>query len=581
MRTVITYLKQYKREVVLAPLFKLLEASFELIVPLVVAQMIDRGVGGRDTGYIWRGFILLLSFGIIGFVCAVVAQYFAAKAAVFATAKVRSDMMARISSLSFEALDASSDSTFLTRMTSDVNQVQTTINMVLRLFLRSPFIVFGAVAMAFYVDWRTARVFVATVLLLSITIYAILRLTMPMYRRIQKQLDRLTLIVRENLAGVRVIRAFNGQEAQIALFQEDNRKLADFQNSVGKISGLMNPLTMILINGGIVGVLYAGGFRVTIGDLTGGELVALVNYMSQILVELLKLAAFIISVSKGIACAGRLEEILNLEPEIRADEEVDTAVTSPQDVAARMDHVTFTYHGGGACALSDITFHVKSGETVGLLGGTGSGKSTILQVLCGFYELDGGTVELFGEKMKPSVRSRLLERVGIVPQKAVLFSGTLADNLRWGRADATQEQMYEALCTAQAEAFIREKDGLSTHVEEGGRNFSGGQRQRLTIARALVRRADLLLLDDSFSALDYATDAALRRALAQRDGNAAIIIASQRVSTLMNADRVYVLDEGEIVGSGTHDQLMASCDVYREIYDSQTGHGEGKAMYEK
>lgn len=578
MKTVVKYLEHYKKEVVLAPLFKLLEASFELIVPLVVALMIDRGVALGQRQYIWRGLILLLCFGIVGFVCAVTAQYFAAKAAVFATASMRSDMLRKIGGLSFADLDASSDSTFLTRLTSDINQVQTTINMVLRLFLRSPFIVFGAVAMALYVDRKVSVVFLLTVALLGITVYLILRLTMPAYSRIQKQMDRLTLFVRENLTGVRVIRAFNGQERQMNRFRKENDRLASMQSAAGRISGLMNPLTTVMINAGIVGVLYTGAVRVQAGDLTQGGTVALVNYMSQILVELLKLASFIISVSKGIACAGRVEEILLL-PDEENGEEAHREDREKADVSVRLCHVTFSYHPGGRPALSDICMEVKEGQTVGILGGTGSGKSTILQMIAGFYPAQRGEVEVFGEKMGVDVRRRLLRRIGIVPQKAALFAGTLADNLRWGDEKAGGERLYEALRIAQAEDFVSRKGGLDITVEEGGKNFSGGQRQRLTIARALVKNPDLLLLDDSFSALDYATDAALRRALKESRLAKTVVIATQRVSTVLHADKIYVIDDGRVVGEGTAEQLLADCPVYREIYESQNLSAKGGAHH--
>lgn len=595
MKTVIRYLEAYKKEVVLAPLFKLLEAGFELIVPLVVARMIDRGVGGRNPAEIWRGLALLLLFGVVGFVCAVTAQYFAAKAAVYAAAGMRSDMLKRITSLSFMQMDQISESTFMTRMTSDINQVQTTINMVLRLFLRSPFIVFGAVIMAFSIDRFVSTAFIVTVALLSLTVFFILRVTMPSYQDIQRQLDDLTLIVQENLSGVRVIRAFNGQTAQKELFFAKNRKMAASQRAVGRISSLMNPATTILINLGIVAVLYAGGVQVQGKVLSQGEVVALVNYMSQILVELLKLAAFIISVSKGIACAGRIKDVLTLPPEkhrVKERKEDEAAQKTGADAeepyrasgvppvldgsgdgpyVASMDGVTFSYFSGAPDAVSDIGIHVARGETVGILGGTGAGKSTLLQLLTGFYTPDRGEVELFGRRMEIENRYSLLAGVGIVPQKATLFDGTLEDNLRWGDPNASQERMWEALRIAQADGFVREKGGLSLQVDEGGRNFSGGQRQRLTIARALVRRPELLLLDDSFSALDYATDARLRLALADSALVDATVIFSQRVSTLMGADRIYVLDDGRIVGEGRHDKLLSKCRLYREIYQSQVG----------
>ncbi len=573
MKTILTYLKGYEKETILAPLFKMLEAGFELFVPLVVAAIIDVGIDGNDKGYIVKMCMVLVLLGIVGLISSVTAQYFAAKAAVGFSKKLRHALFDKMQSLSFSEIDSLGTASMITRMTSDVNQVQSGVNLVLRLFLRSPFIVFGAMIMAFTVDVKAALIFTVVIPVLSVIVFGIMLITIPMYKKVQKALDRVLGITRENLTGIRVIRAFCKEKEEIERFDNANDRLTVMQKIVGRISGLMNPMTYIVINAGIVALIYTGAVRVEAGIITQGAVVALYNYMSQILVELIKLANLIITVTKSFASGKRLEAVLRMESSLKLNNVnvYDDGSENKKNIpVVRFDHVSLTYQGAGEEALSDIDFTVNKGETVGIIGGTGSGKSSLVHLIPHFYDATKGRVEVNGIDVRDYPIDVLREKIGIVMQKPVLFKATIRENLLWGNKDATDEDIYEALKAAQALDVIESKeDGLDEMVAQGGKNFSGGQRQRLTIARALVRKPEILILDDSASALDYATDAALRKSLLNIKERPAVFIVSQRTSSIQHADKIIVLDDGKVAGMGTHKELLRSCDVYREIYDSQ------------
>ena len=575
MKRLFIYLKDYKKESVIAPLFKMLEAIFELIVPLVVAQIIDIGIAKEDHGYIFQRFGILLLLAVIGLVCAISAQFFAAKAAVGFATQLRGALFAHIQKLSFADIDQIGTSTLITRMTSDVNQLQSGVNMVLRLFMRSPFVVFGAMIMAFTVDVKAALVFVVAIPLLSIVVFGVMLITIPLYKKVQAALDRVLGKTRENLAGARVIRAFGKEEEEIQEFNESNEILTNMQLLVGRISALMNPLTLIIVNVATLAIIWIGAGQVAVGTLSQGDVFSLVSYMSQILVELVKLANLIILITKAVACGNRVGDVLATEPTIQEQQheviqgQSDAPMVEFQDVAMR-------YGKSEEEALSNISFQAKKGQTIGIIGGTGSGKSSLVHLIPRFYDVAKGSVCVQGVNVKEYPLAQLREKVGIVPQKAVLFHGTIAENLRWGNADATEEELWKAIELAQATDVVKGKEeGLNHMVEQAGRNLSGGQRQRLTIARALVKNPDILILDDSASALDYATDAKLRGALQTIAGERTIFIVSQRTSSIQHADMIIVLDDGEAVGMGTHEELLEACEVYREIYDSQFKQEEG------
>ncbi len=568
MKSLLVYLKDYKKETILAPLFKLLEASFELVVPLVMAAVIDVGIENRDKPYIIQMCLVLIALGVIGLVCSITAQYFSAKAAAGFATGLRHELFWHIQNFTFSKMDTIGTSTLITRMTSDVNQVQSGVNLVLRLFLRSPFIVFGAMVMAFTVDVKAALIFVVTIPLLSVVVFGIMLITMPLYRKVQANLDKVLLVTRENLTGARVIRAFNKEDSERERFLEGNQTLTDAQKFVGRISGLMNPLTYIIVNGAIVVLLYTGAVRVDMGALTQGEVVALVNYMSQILVELVKLANLIITVTKAIACANRIEKVFNEKNDMEeGDHEWTQRAESPM---VEFQDVSLVYEGNSAPSLSGISFHAGKGETIGVIGGTGSGKSSLVNLIPRFYEAASGQVLINGENVKGYCIDSLRKKIGVVPQKAVLFKGSIAENIRWGKEDASVEEIEEALRLAQAMEFVEKKDGyLDFQIEQNGRNLSGGQKQRMTIARALVRKPEILILDDSASALDFATDAALRGAIRGMKEKPTVFIVSQRAASVQYADRIIVLDDGEMAGLGTHEELLEHCPAYREIYYSQ------------
>ena len=579
MKKLLIYLKGYEKETILAPLFKMLEALFELFVPLVMAAVIDTGIAQRDRGYIVRMCLLLIALGVIGLICSITAQFFAASAATGFSTRLRHALFSHIQGLSYTEMDTVGTSTLITRMTSDINQVQSGVNLVLRLFLRSPFIVFGAMIMAFTVDATAAWIFVVAIPLLSVVVFGIMLWTMPLYKRVQSALDGVLRLTRENLSGVRVIRAFNKEEEERAHFREQNEKLTGLQKFVGRISGLMNPVTYVIVNGAVVVLLYTGAVRVDAGLLTQGAVVALVNYMSQILVELVKLANLIITVTKAIACGNRIQNVFEVRNSLKPGSYVgnDEESGKAEEHSVEFRHVGLTYAGAGNESLTDITFRAVTGETVGIIGGTGSGKTSLVNLIPRFYDATRGAVLYDGRDVKEYDPEALRQRVGIVPQRAVLFAGTIADNLRWGKQDATEEEMWEALTIAQAREFVEKKEGgLFASVAQGGKNLSGGQRQRLTIARALIRKPEVLILDDSASALDFATDAALRRAIAGMREKPITFIVSQRTSSILHADRILVLDDGEIAGMGTHEQLLKDCPVYQEIYDSQFETGREK-----
>ena len=591
MKKILPYFKPYKAESLLGPLFKLLEATFELVVPFIVALIIDKGLGARvdggypyaDKSYIAIMCALLGGFGLVGLVCAVTAQYFAAKAATGVSTQLRKALFAKLQSLSYSDMDTLGTSAMLTRMTNDVNQLQSGINMVLRLFLRSPFIVFGAMIMAFFIDRHSALVFVGTIPVLSAVVFAVMLVCMPLYKKSQGKLDKVLLSTRENLTGARVLRAFCKEDDEKRLFAERNGELTKSQKFVGGISALMNPLTYALINGAIIVLIYVGALRVDYGNLSQGSVLALYNLMTQILVELIKLANLIITVTKAAACGSRIEGVLDMESSLKllpAGEENTSAggkgegsivSESGETLQAfvEFDRVSMRYKGGGENSLTDIDFRLKRGETVGVIGGTGSGKTTLVNLVPHFYDVTEGSVRVAGKDVRAYDPKVLRDKIGVVPQKAVLFKGTIRENLQWGKADATDEELMAAARAAQADKVIEDKGGLDAPVEQGGRNFSGGQKQRLTIARALVRRPEILILDDSASALDYATDAALRRALKELDYAPTVFVVSQRTSAMNGADKIVVLDEGRAAGIGTHEELLKDCPVYREIYESQ------------
>lgn len=574
MGRLMKYLKDYKKESILAPLFKLLEAFFELMVPLVMANIIDRGIANEDMGYIGKMGLYLLALAAVGLISSITAQFFAAKAAVGFSTKLRQALFDHIQGLDFTNIDKVGTSTMITRMTSDINQMQSGVNLVLRLFLRSPIIVFGAMIMAFTIDVKSALVFVVAIPLLAIVVFGIMLWTMPLYKKVQAGLDRVLGLTRENLTGVRVIRAFHKEEEEKSRFKDYTKALADSQIFVGKISAVMNPVTYVIVNGAIVVLIYVGAIQVNVGNLTQGEVIAIVNYMSQILVELVKLANLIITITKALACADRVAGVFEIKNEdVSALCETYAAQKGEQTGEVpflQFDHVSLTYAAAGAETLHDMNFTVNRGETVGIIGGTGSGKSSLVNLIPGFYPATQGAVLLEGEDIRKIPVDRLRERIGVVPQKAVLFKGTIRSNLAWGKADATEEELWAAIDTAQAREVVEGKPGkLDAEISQNGKNLSGGQRQRLTIARALVRKPEILILDDSASALDYATDAKLREALKKLEGNTTTFIVSQRASTIRHADKIIVLDDGEMAGIGTHDELLKSSEVYKEIYYSQ------------
>lgn len=586
MKKLLIYLRDYKKESVLGPLFKLLEASFELIVPLVVASMIDVGIANHDRGYILRMCLIMAALGLIGLICAVTAQYFAAKAAVGFATKLRHGLFSHIQSLSFSQMDKEGTSTLITRMTSDINQVQSGVNLVLRLFLRSPFIVFGAMIMAFTVDVRAALIFVVVIPILSVIVFGIMLISIPMFKKVQGGLDKVLGITRENLTGVRVIRAFGEEEHEILKFDEETDRLKHLQEMAGRISALMNPLTYVVINGGLIVLIYTGALQVEAGILTQGQVVALVNYMSQILVELVKLANLIITVTKAFACGNRIQNIF----EIPAGMETSATSTNTSSLEAQsgssspetekgtveFDHVSLRYYEGGEQALTDIHFKAKKGATIGVIGGTGSGKSSLVNLIPRFYDVEKGSVKVDGRDVREYPLTQLRDKIGVVMQKAVLFKGTIRENLLWGNENASDEDLWEAIKAAQAEEFVLQKrDKLDEMIEQEGRNLSGGQKQRLSIARALVKKPEILILDDSSSALDYATDAALRKSIKDLPGEITVFIVSQRASSMLHADTIIVLDDGDVAGMGTHEELLKGCEVYQEIYYSQFERKEG------
>lgn len=569
MKQILKYLKEYKKECICAPLFKLLEASFELIVPLVMAAIIDNGITASDKSYIWKMGGVLVLLAAVGLISSVTAQYFAAKAAVGFSTKLRHILFEKIESLSFSKMDTVGTSTLITRMTSDINQVQSGVNLVLRLFLRSPFIVFGAMAMAFTVNVRAAMVFVVTIPLLSIVVFSVMAASLPLYKKVQSSLDTVLSHTRENLEGTRVIRAFNKQNDEIDSFNRDNEFLTNMQQVVGRISALTNPLTFIIINIATIAVIVSGGKQVYAGILTQGEVVALVNYMSQILVELIKLANLIVQVTKAVACGNRIADVLAIPSKLP---EKNPKLIGAKDGAPEVefDHVCMTYEGAADETLTDISFTVQKGQTIGIIGGTGSGKSSLVNLIPRFYDATKGTIRIQGNDINDYDAVQLRDKIGVVMQKAVLFAGTIADNLRWGKNDATEEEMWKALDIAQATEVVKGKEGgLDYMIEQGGKNLSGGQKQRLTIARAVVKDPDILILDDSASALDFATDASLRAALKGMHGDKTIFIVSQRTSSIQFADNIIVLDDGQMVGFGPHEELLETCETYKEIYDSQ------------
>lgn len=568
MKKLWKYMRDYRREGILAPLFKLLEASLELLVPLVMAQIIDIGIANGDGGFILSRCGILAVLAAVGLVCSITAQYFAAKASVGFAAKLRSTLFKHIQSLSYSKLDTQGTGTLIARITGDINQVQSGMNLALRLLLRSPFVVFGAMIMAFTIDVKAALVFVVTIPLLSIVVFGIMLWSIPMYKKVQARLDKVLGITRENLSGVRVIRAFCKEDEERREFGERNAALTKLQLIVGRVSAAMNPATYIMINLGIAVLIYVGALRVDSGILTQGQVVALYNYMSQILVELVKLASLIITITKALACAGRVSAALDVESDMHGADTMPKEIDMDEEV--RFENVEFGYATGGEPALSGISFSVKKGETMGIIGGTGSGKSSLVSLIPRFYDATGGHVYIKENDVKDYPLGALREMVGMVPQKAVLFKGTIRENLRWGNADATEEEMERALSDAQALEIVKAKpEGLDSPVAQNGKNLSGGQRQRLTIARALIKKPEILILDDSASALDYATDLALRRSLAALSYKPTVFIVSQRASSILHADKIAVLDEGKMVGLGTHDELMQTCPVYREIYYSQ------------
>ena len=572
VRKLLIYLKDYKKESIIGPLFKLLEATFELIVPVIMAHIIDIGIKNQDMLYIWKMGAVLVIFGILGLTCSLLAQYFAAKAAVGFGTALRHDLFWHIENLSHAEVDKAGSSTLVVRMTSDVNQVQSGVNLVLRLFLRSPFIVVGALVMAFTINWKAAMVFVVTVPLLAFVIYGIMVITIPLYKKVQRELDEVLLTTRENLTGVRVIRAFRTQKLERETFEHKSDVLMAIQMHVGKISASLNPLTYIIVNAGIIAVIWFGGIQVNVGDMTQGEVIALVNYMTQTLLALVALANLIITFTKALASAGRINEVFAMKPGIVDGNEKESTAQQTEEpkTAVSMEDVTFYYQESKEPAVEHISFTAKKGETIGIIGGTGSGKSTLVSLIPRFYDVTEGQVLVNGKDVREYKVENLRSKVGMVPQKAVLFHGTIRDNMKMGREDASDEEIFAALKTAQALEIVENKPGkLDTVLSEGGKNLSGGQRQRLTIARALVRNPEVLILDDSASALDFATDANLRKAIAEDTNNMTVFIVSQRAASIMHADKIIVLDDGQMVGYGTHQELLKQCEVYQEICYSQ------------
>ncbi len=566
-RGLLRYLDGFWRQSILAPLFKLLEALFDLLVPLVVAEIINVGINQGDTGVILRCCGLLVLLGVVGLACSITAQWFAAQAAIGYASAMRHDLFRHIQTLDFSQVDVLGGSTLITRLTSDINQVQNGLNMFLRLFMRSPFIVFGSVVLAFTIDWKVALVFVVTVPVLSLIVFGLMRLTSPMYRRNQDQLDSVLRLTRENLTGVRVVRAFGQEQAEETRFRQENQRLTNMQLKVGRLSALMNPMTYAVVNLGVVAVLYVGARQVEGGVLLNGDIYALVNYMSQILVELVKLANTIVLTTKAMACAGRVKSILAVKPQMRFPAQ---KVSVQGDEAVSFRHVGLTYAGADGESLRDISFSLRKGQTLGIIGGTGSGKTSVVHLISRFYDATSGQVSLFGRPIGDYPKDQVRGMVGVVMQRAQLFAGTIRSNLLWGSRGAAEQELWGALETAQAADFVRAKPlGLDEPVEQGGRSLSGGQRQRLTIARALVKKPDILILDDSASALDFATDAALRKALRALPGDLTVVIVSQRTSSIQHADQILVLDDGRQVGLGSHETLLDTCPVYREIYESQ------------
>jgi len=606
MRHLLVYLKDYKKESILAPLFKMLEALFELFVPLVMALIIDNGIANGDKGYIVKMCTLMVALAIIGLVCSISAQFFAAKAAVGFSTKLRHELFHHIQNLSFTEMDTIGTSTLITRMTSDVNQVQAGVNLVLRLFLRSPFIVFGAMIMAFTINAEEAFIFVITIPVLSIVVFGIMFISMPMYKKVQANLDKVLGITRQNLTGARVIRAFGNEKNEIKHFQDSNQTLTNIQKYVGKISGLMNPITYVIINVAIIALIWHGALKVDAGNITQGQLIALVSYMSQILVELVKLANLIITVTKALACANRIEDIFEIESSMKINHKeinhkeiksvskdeckmvagnedliTDNRVVESKKLSERQldfvsvefKHVSLTYKNAGEESLTDLNFKIKNGQTVGIIGGTGSGKSSIVNLIPRFYDATKGAVLINGIDVKEYSLEELRDKIGVVMQKAVLFKGTIRENLLWGNKDATEDEINQALIISQAKEFVDKKsEGLESFVDQGGKNLSGGQKQRLTIARAIIKDPEILILDDSASALDFATDANLRKAIQEMDYAPTVFIVSQRASSIQQADQIIVLDDGSVVGIGTHNELIKNCDVYQEIYFSQVHH---------
>ena len=573
MKKLLRFLKGYEKESFLAPLFKMLEATFELIVPLVVANIMDIGIKNQDNAYIWHQCVLMVLLGIIGLVCSLTAQYFSAKAAMGFSTALRREMFAHISKLSYRELDKLGTPTLVTRITNDVNQAQTGVNMVLRLFLRSPFIVVGAVIMSFTIDVKIGFIFLIAVPLISIVIYGIMRTTVPIYKKAQSSLDRISLITRENHVGARVVRAFGRQKEEYKEFAETNDDYTRVQVRAGKISALLNPATTVIMNFAIIGILWYGSKEVSVGILTQGEVVALVNYMNQILIALIALANLIVAVTKALASGVRLNEVLDTQPSL-TDEESSVQTENKKAPRVAFENVSFTYAGSKEPALSHISFTAEPGETIGIIGGTGCGKSTLVNLIPRFYDASAGTVKVDGNIVRNYPFSQLRKEIGMVPQQAVLFKGTIRENMKWGKEDATEEEIQQALTIAQASDFVNSKpEGLDTMVNQGGSNLSGGQRQRLTIARALVGSPEILIMDDSASALDFATDAALRHAIHQTKGMT-VFIVSQRATSIKQADKILVLDDGQLVGTGTHKELMESCEVYREICLSQLSEQE-------
>ena len=572
MKNLLCYLKEYKKESVLGPLFKLLEATLELFVPLVVAAIIDTGIGNQDRGYVVKMCLVLVLLGLIGLAFSVTAQYFAAKAAVGFVTTIRHVLFGHIQKLSYAELDTQGTSTLITRMTSDMNQVQNGVNLTLRLLLRSPFVVIGAMVMAFTIDVKAALVFVVGIPALAVVVFGVMLACIPLYRKVQNRLDKVLGLTRENLTGVRVLRAFCKEEEQEAEFQKQNQTLTDTQKFVGRISALLNPLTYVIINVAIIALIWIGAIRVDMGIITQGAVVALYNYMSQILTELIKLANLIINITKSVACGNRIQSVLEVEPSVK-----DGAATVSGDGEAGksaysvvFEHAGIRYPDAAQEAVSDITLNVRPGETIGIIGGTGSGKSSLVNLIPRFYDCSSGAVYVDGRNVCTYGLTELRDKIGVVPQKSVLFAGTIRSNMQWGKPDATDEEIFAALEIAQAKDVVLKKEkGLDTEVEQGGKNFSGGQRQRLTIARALVKQPEILILDDSSSALDFATDAALRMAIGSMKHKPTLFIVSQRTSAIQYADKIVVLDDGSVVGIGTHEELMNTCEVYREIYDSQ------------